>query len=625
MTNRWIGGATGNWFVASNWSDNKIPQDEAWIDILAGTTPDGSATTIQFDQFISQKLQTLTVAAQTTLDVTATSKDSTATVFNVNTLTVAQGGTLDIDTANAVNLSSTTTVNGTLQISGNPSVTINSATINGTGTLILDGSTLGSASAQFTMDSGLTTVLQNGASLYVNGKSAGGQVTFGRDAVDGASSQLVLSDYNDTISTPITGYDAASVITIDAGKSTPLSATFTSNGNGTYTLTVAFDQYGNGITLSNVSFGPNSAPGTPTIVQNADGSWSVVNGATGYNGQICYLAGSMILTPEGERAIETLVAGDQVTVYENGETRSEMVVRVGHAHTAVGKSGYADIDAVPVRIRAGALSDGVPSRDLLVTPEHCLMLEGGFVPARMLVNGMSIVYDHAITDYDYYHIETVRHSVLIANGALSESFLDAGHRPDALMAGNTVSRLRPLSWEQDAAAPLLTDREHVEPLFAAIALRAETLGYARPQIAPSNGMANETRLVLQDGTALYPIRTQGEQFVFMLPEGCQNVRIISSAGRPADEIGPFVDDRRMLGVLVGEVRVWTGEQTHRVTDHLANPYADGWWSIESSHARWTGGNARLDLGSLLKTSGGILSLQILGHGVQADTQARFAA
>lgn len=520
-----------------------------------------------------------------------------------------------------MSLGSSPTVNGTLQISGNPAVSINSNSIGGTGTLILDGTTIGSANAQFQMGSSLTTVLQNGATLYVNNASAGGKIVFGRDAVDGTSGQLVFPDYNQKITTPITGYDAASVITIGSGNTAPISATFTDNGNGTYTLTVAFDQYGNGITLTDVSFGPNSGPGTPTIVHNVDGTWSVVGGATGYNGQICYLAGTMILTPEGERAIETLEAGDKGMVYANGTTSTQTILRVGHAHATTGTTGHADVDAVPVRVRAGALADGIPSRDLLVTPEHCMMLEGSFVPVRMLVNDMSIAYDHSITDYDYYHIETEQHSVLVANGALSESFLDAGHRPDTLMQGSQVTRLRPLSWEKDAALPLVTDREHVEPLFAAIALRAEALGYTAPQPGPSADVTSETHLVLVDGTALYPIRANGEQFVFMLPEGCQSVRIISQAARPADRIGPFVDDRRTLGVLVGEVTIWSGERTHRISTHLSDPYADGWWGIETSHARWTGGNARLDLGQTLKMPGGILSLQILSHGAQTEAQA----
>ncbi|MBS1102806.1 Hint domain-containing protein [Gluconobacter sp. Dm-62] len=620
MTNYWVGGATGDWFTAANWSKNTVPQNVGYDDVVAGTSDGKTAVTINDSQASATQIGTLTVSSNATLNVTATTSDATATVFKTNQLTVNQGGTMNIATSNAVDLGGNTSVNGTLQISGNPTISINSRSVSGTGTLILDGTTLGSANAQFQMGSSLTTVLQNGASLYVNNATAGGKIVFGRDAVNGAHSQLVFADYQQTVTTPITGYDSASVITVQSGQYKPVSAAFTDNGNGTYTLTIVSSPAGNNITLTKVSFGPNSGPGTPKIVTNADGSWSVVSGATGSNGLICYLAGTMILTPEGERAIETLAAGDQVTVCEDGATRIQTILRVGHAHASTGSTGHADLDAVPVRIRAGALADGIPSRDLLVTPEHCMMLENSFVPVRMLVNGMTIAYDHSITSYDYYHVETEQHSVLVANGALSESFMDVGHRSDALIQDSQVARLHALSWEQDAAVPLITDRSHVEPLFAALALRAKMLGYAQPKSSPSTGNANETHLVLEDGTALRPIRVSGEQFVFMLPEGCQSVRILSPAARPADQIGPFVDDRRTLGVLVGNATIWSGEQTHHLSSHLSDPYADGWWSIESSHARWTGGNARLELGRTLKTSGGILSVQILSQNVEAEAQ-----
>lgn len=614
MTNYWKGGATGNWFVAANWSAGQVPQDHGWDSVVAGTS-DNATVTINAAQANSTNFGTLTVATNATLNVTATSSDASATVFSTNQLTVNQGGTMNIATSNAVNLGNGPTVNGTLQISDNPTISINSNSVNGSGTLILDGSALGNSNTWLQMGSSLTTVLQNGASLYVNNAVAGKAITFGRDATNGKPNQLLLTDNKQTVTTPITGYDATSVITVASGPYAAVAADFTKNTDGTYTLAISTNPAGNTITLSNISFAAGYEVGTPTVVQNTDGSWSVVNGSK----QVCYLAGTMLLTPNGERAIETLTPGDQVTVYENGTTHTQTILRVGHARATTGSTGHADLDGVPVRVRAGALADGIPSRDLLVTPEHCMMLEGGFIPVRMLVNGMSIAYDHAITEYDYYHVETEQHSVLIANGALSESFLDAGHRPDALMQGNTLARLHALSWEKDAALPLITDRVRVEPLFAALALRAETLGYTAPQATPSDDAKNQIHLVLQDETVLYPIRTRGEQFVFMLPEGCQSVRVISPAARPVDHIGPFVDDRRTLGVLVGEVTIWSAEQTHQLSSHLSDPYADGWWSIETSHARWTGGNARLDLGQTLKMSGGILSLQILAHGVQAQT------
>ncbi|OAZ70812.1 hypothetical protein SRCM100623_02163 [Acetobacter pasteurianus] len=68
-----------------------------------------------------------------------------------------------------------------------------------------------------------------------------------------------------------------------------------------------------------------------------------------------------------------------------------------------------------------AIADGVPYKDMLITAEHCLFFEGKFVPVRMLVNGVSIFYDKSITSYDYYHVETDQHSVITADGMLTEA------------------------------------------------------------------------------------------------------------------------------------------------------------------------------------------------------------
>jgi len=231
MTNYWIGGVNGDWFAAANWSEGVAPPNKGWVDVLAGK-PDGSAVTINVAQANATQITTLKVGSNATLNVTATSTTPSATAFYANSLTVVQGGTMIFDTPSTINLGSNPTINGTLQISGNPSVSINSHSVGGTGMLILDHTTLGSTNAQFQMGSSLTTVLQNGASLYVNNATAGGRIVFGRDAVDGSPNQLLLADYNQTVSTPITGYDAASVITIGHGGSPPISATFVANSNG---------------------------------------------------------------------------------------------------------------------------------------------------------------------------------------------------------------------------------------------------------------------------------------------------------------------------------------------------------------------------------------------------------
>lgn len=135
----------------------------------------------------------------------------------------------------------------------------------------------------------------------------------------------------------------------------------------------------------------------------------------------CFLAGTNIRTPTGERSVETLQAGDFVLTADG---TSKPVRWIG---TTVTARLFADpVHMMPVRIKAGALADNVPSRDLLVSPGHAIMVEGLLVHAGALVNGASIVRE---TDmpllFSYYHVELDSHDLLVAENTPAESFLEA--------------------------------------------------------------------------------------------------------------------------------------------------------------------------------------------------------
>ncbi len=134
----------------------------------------------------------------------------------------------------------------------------------------------------------------------------------------------------------------------------------------------------------------------------------------------CYLRGTMIATPFGERAIESLAIGDFVLMASGGAEPIRWIGR--RAYKA--RFARANAEIVPVRIAAGALADGVPSRDLFVSPRHAMFLDGVLVPATDLVNGVTITPKMPADDIEYFHIELVEHAVLLANGAPSESYVD---------------------------------------------------------------------------------------------------------------------------------------------------------------------------------------------------------
>ncbi len=143
----------------------------------------------------------------------------------------------------------------------------------------------------------------------------------------------------------------------------------------------------------------------------------------------CFLKGTGIATIEGEVAVETLRIGDMVLGPDGtaapvkwiGRRRYQAGLRDG-----LPASELADI--TPIRVAAGALADGVPERDLYVSPMHALFLEGFLVPAGALVNGASVRACPEIEDILYYHIETEAHSLVLANGAPAETFIDHASR-----------------------------------------------------------------------------------------------------------------------------------------------------------------------------------------------------
>ena len=67
---------------------------------------------------------------------------------------------------------------------------------------------------------------------------------------------------------------------------------------------------------------------------------------------------------------------------------------------------------MPVLIRASALADGVPRRDLFVSPQHAMFLDGVLIPAIYLVNGASIVRVERMEQVDYFHLELETHDVI---------------------------------------------------------------------------------------------------------------------------------------------------------------------------------------------------------------------
>jgi len=138
----------------------------------------------------------------------------------------------------------------------------------------------------------------------------------------------------------------------------------------------------------------------------------------------CYTRGTMIRTPAGERAVEALQGGDLVTTLDGS---AKKVKWIGH-RSYEAEFGAGEAFVRPVLIRAGALGNGLPTRDLKVSPQHAMLIDGVMVPAAALVNGVSILRDETVTDVTYFHIEMEGHEAIFAEGAASETFVDHNSR-----------------------------------------------------------------------------------------------------------------------------------------------------------------------------------------------------
>jgi hypothetical protein len=142
-------------------------------------------------------------------------------------------------------------------------------------------------------------------------------------------------------------------------------------------------------------------------------------------GNVCFLRGSRILTADGYRPIESLAVGETVVAHFGGLSRIEAIRSFTLGRT--GPSNGWEGASRPVRVKAGALGENRPARDLCLTASHAVFADGVLVPVGNLVNGTSIVLETADghDTLEFFHIALARHDVIDAEGAACESWRDA--------------------------------------------------------------------------------------------------------------------------------------------------------------------------------------------------------
>lgn len=153
----------------------------------------------------------------------------------------------------------------------------------------------------------------------------------------------------------------------------------------------------------------------------------------------CFAADTLIATPSGLKPIDSLTAGDLVCTADHGD---QIIRWIGS--TQLDRVALAAKPKLkPIRIEAGALGRGLPRRDLLVSPQHRMLVRSPIatrmfdatevlVPAHMLTDLPGISREDNAQSVTYYHMLFDRHEVVFAEGAPSESLFTGPQAMDSL-------------------------------------------------------------------------------------------------------------------------------------------------------------------------------------------------
>ncbi len=151
--------------------------------------------------------------------------------------------------------------------------------------------------------------------------------------------------------------------------------------------------------------------------------------AEGRGGVICFTPGTRIMTPKGEMLIDSLREGDLVQTKDNGP----QPVRWIGSRRMTGARLFAMPKLRPVRIAPGLFGNGVPDEELVVSPEHRIVVKGAaarelfntsevLVAAKDLINGLTVTVDLKMREVTYVHLLFDHHQVIWANSVETESF-----------------------------------------------------------------------------------------------------------------------------------------------------------------------------------------------------------
>lgn len=211
---------------------------------------------------------------------------------------------------------------------------------------------------------------------------------------------------------------------------------------------------------------------------------------------VCFAHGTLIETDRGPVSVEKLRRGDLVVTQDQGLQPIRWIGK--RTVTAADLARYPKL--TPVRITAGALQQGLPRRDLLVSRQHRMVVsrpsakpdcrDGDVLVSAIKLTGLPGVFaDETVDEVEYFHVLFDRHQVIFAEGAPTESLFPGAQalRGVSLEARAELFQLFPelidAGYAPDSARPIPTGRVQKE-LIAALAAKGGGVTYPERMAVP---------------------------------------------------------------------------------------------------------------------------------------------
>ena len=553
----WSAGTTGDWSTTDNWSPTGTPgagTPDTDVAVL-GATSTGPGTTY-----------TVTLDAGSTFDLARLRLFTGHGVHSFPSLTV--GGNLLTDTlayAGGGPADITVSAGGLFDIrtniydAGSAAQTITIAGTGGGGHLEFGNTSVDNSNVTTSFANTSATTLNTGEIEFLSGFVAMSTVTSQQISNLAWGDQIVFdgADFTGDVATLDT---STGVLTVTDGSSTIL-------------------------TMNNV--------GLQTGAQNDLAVFGDTIEA------VCFAAGTRILTATGERMIETLIQGDIVLTLAGDELSPKPVKWVGRRRIDLMTHPRPETVA-PICIQRSAFADNVPHTDLLVSPDHAILVDGRLICARQLINGTTIRQETGLVSAEYFHVELEAHAILLAEGLPAESYLNTGNggffansKDPLVLHPDLTDETDYPTREAGSCAPFVWDEANVRPIWQRLAERAAMLGQP---VRPVEASDDPALHIVAAGRKLRPVHADTGRFIFVLPRNAGTVQLVSRASAPTD-VRPWLEDRRRLGVCLARIVLRDATQVWEIPmDHP--DLQEGWWAVERDGwaiRRWTDGKAVLPL------------------------------